>query len=189
MKGKHVLLGCALAALSANAVAADKTGRAYVGVGYSMITVSPDFLPDFDVTSLGVVGGYYFNNYFSVEGRLGMGVGDDTQTVPGFGDVTLEMDTMLGVYAVGHLPLSEQFQLYGLAGLTSASSKFKSPGFADSSEDETGLSFGVGAEFDMTKNWSLAFEYTSWFRGAELDDSGGLEYDSDGFSLAVNYLF
>ena len=60
---------------------------------------------------------------------------------------------------------------------------------ADSSEDETGLSFGVGAEFDMTKNWSLAFEYTSWFRGAEIDDSGGIEYDSDGFSLAVNYLF
>jgi hypothetical protein len=36
MKGKHVLLGCALAALSANVVAADKTGKAYVGVGYSM---------------------------------------------------------------------------------------------------------------------------------------------------------
>jgi len=189
MKGKHVLLGCALAALSANVVAADKTGKAYVGVGYSMVTVSPDLLPDFDVTTLGVRGGYYFNKYFSVEGRLGMGVGDDTQNVPGFGDVTLEMDTMLGAYAVGHLPLSEQFQLYGLAGLTSASSKFKSPGFADSSEDETGLSFGVGAEFDMTKNWSVAFEYTSWFRGAEVDDSGGLEYDSDGFSLAVNYLF
>jgi len=48
MKGKHILLGCALAALSANAVAADKTGRSYIGVGYTMLTYSEDFVPDFD---------------------------------------------------------------------------------------------------------------------------------------------
>jgi outer membrane immunogenic protein len=189
MKAKHVLLGCALVALSANALAADKTGRGYVGVGYSMFTVSPQFLPDFDLSSLGIRGGYYFNKYFSVEGRIGFGVGDDTQNIPGFGDITLEMDTMFGVYAVGHIPLTDRFQLYGLAGLTSADSTFKSPGFPDESESETDLSFGVGAEFDMTKNWSLAVEYTSYFRDAEIDDSGGIEYDSDGFGIAVNYIF
>ena len=189
MKGKHVLLGCALAALSANVVAADKTGKAYVGVGYSMVTVSPEYISDFDLTTLGVRGGYYFNKYFSVEGRLGLGIGDDTQTISGFGDITLEMDTMLGVYAVGHIPLTDQFALYGLAGLTMADSTYKSPGFPDESESETDLSFGVGAEFDMTKNWSLAVEYTSYFRDAEIDDSGGIEYDADGFGIAVNYIF
>jgi opacity protein-like surface antigen len=70
-----------------------------------------------------------------------------------------------------------------------ADSTYKSPGFPDESESETDLSFGVGAEFDMTKNWSLAVEYTSYFRDAEIDDSGGWKYDSDGLGIAVNYIF
>jgi opacity protein-like surface antigen len=189
MKAKHILLGCALTALSANAIAADKTGRGYVGVGYSMFNVSPEFISDFELSSLGVRGGYYFNNYFSLEGRLGLGVSDDTQTISGFGDITLELDYVLGVYAVGHIPLSERFQLYGLAGITKAESTFKSPGFPDETESETDLSLGVGAEFDMTPNWSLAVEYTSWFRDAEIDNSGGWKYDADGFGIAVNYIF
>lgn len=188
-KFKQILLVCTLVAISANVVADDKAGTGYIGVGYSMFNVSPDLLPDFDLSSLGIRGGYYFNKNFSLEGRLGIGVGDDTQNIPGFGDLTLEMDTMLGVYAVGRIPVSEKFQFYGLVGLTMADTTFSSPGFADDSESETGLSFGVGVEFDMTKSLSLGLEYVSYFRGAEIDNSGGLEYDADGFGLSLNYLF
>jgi len=197
MKGKHVLLGCALAALSANTMAADKTGSSYVGAEYTMLTVSPEFLPDLDLSALGVRGGYYFNKYFSVEGRLAFGVGDDSisEIVDiGFGPETatlkFNLEYALGVYAVGHIPLTEQFQLYGLVGLTQASVKvdaaIPSLGSDSNSYDDNSLSYGVGAEFDMTKNLSLGVEYVSYISDGDIE---GLSYDSDGLGITLNYLF
>jgi len=185
MKAKHILLGCALTALSANALAAaDKTGKTYVGVGYTMLTVSPEGGPDFDLSALGVRGGYYFNKYFSVEGRLGFGVADDTQSVPPF-DVTIDLDYNLGVYAVGHIPLSEQFQLYGLAGFTKHEVTFSIPGDSES-YDDSDFSYGVGAEFDMTPSMSLGLEYTFYFSDGDIE---GLKYDTDGLGVTLNYIF
>ena len=202
MKGKHILLGCALAALSANAMAADKTGRGYVGAGYTMLDVSPEVGSSYDLSALGVRGGYYFNKYFSVEGRLAFGVGDDTQHLgtvidPVLGpvsvDETVELDYSIGVYAVGHIPLTEQFQLYGLVGFTQHEITVKDCGTAlgttlcfSEGYDDSDLSFGVGAEFDMTNNLSLGVEYVSYFSDGEVN---GAKYDSDGLGITLNYLF
>ena len=198
MKAKHILLGCALTALSANAVAAaDKTGRSYVGVGYTMLTVSPEGGPDLDLGALGVRGGYFFNKYFSVEGRLAFGVADDSisETVdvgsgPETATLTLDLDYSLGVYAVGHIPLTEQFQLYGLAGFTKHEVTLEacaaSVGCDSESFDDSDFSYGVGAEYDMTKNLSLALEYTVYFSDGDID---GLKYDTDGIGIALNYNF
>jgi len=198
MKAKHVLLACALVALSGNAVAADKTGRGYVGAGYTMLTVSPEGGPDLDLSALGVRGGYYFNKYFSVEGRLAFGVGDDsvsgTIDIPGVGTFTgtetVSLNYSLGVYAVGHIPLTAQFQLYGLAGFTKHEINDEicvtGLGCVDEDFDDNDLSFGVGAEFDMTKNLSLGVEYVSYFTDGDIE---GLKYDTDGFGITLNYIF
>ena len=200
MKAKHILIGCTLLAFSATVTAeADKTDISYVGGVYTMLTVSPEGLPDFDLSALGVRGGHYINKYFSVEGRLAFGVGDDSLSVIGdlglgFGPETLtlafDLDYSLGVYAVGHIPLTEQFQLYGLVGLTkqeitleacAASIGCDSDGIGDSD-----LSFGVGAEFDVTRNLSLGLEYISYLTDGDIY---GVKYDTDGIGLTVNYLF
>jgi len=198
MKGKHILLACSLLAFSAAATAeADKTGRGYVGAGYTMLTVSPEGGPDLDLSALGVRGGYYFNKYFSVEGRLAFGVGDDSVSEVidiGFGPetatLTFDLDYSLGVYAVGHIPLTEQFQLYGLVGITkhevTVDAFIPSLGGGSESFDDNDLSFGVGAEFDMTKNLSLGVEYVSYFTDGDID---GLKYDTDGLGITVNYIF
>lgn len=178
MKAKHILLGCALAALSANALAdADKTGRGYLGAIYTAVKVSPEGDSDIDLGGLGVRGGYYFNKYFSVEGRLSFGVSDDT--VQG---ETVELDSLFGIYAVGHWPLSDQFQLYGLIG--GSKLEVKAP---QGSEDDSGLSYGVGAEFDMTNNWSLGVEYTSYLQDGEV--YGGNKFDATGLGVTLNYIF
>jgi len=191
-------LACSLLAFSAAATAeADKTGRGYVGAGYTMLTVSPEGGPDLDLSALGVRGGYYFNKYFSVEGRLAFGVGDDSVSEVidiGFGPetatLTFDLDYSLGVYAVGHIPLTEQFQLYGLVGFTkheiTVDASIPSLGSDSESFDDNDLSFGVGAEFDMTKNLSLGVEYVSYFTDGDID---GLKYDTDGLGITVNYIF
>ena len=198
MKGKHILLACSLLAFSAAATAeADKTGRGYVGAGYTMLTVSPEGGPDLDLSALGVRGGYYFNKYFSVEGRLAFGVGDDSVSEvvdigagPETATLTFDLDYSLGVYAVGHIPLTDQFQLYGLVGFTqheiTVGASIPSLGSDSEGFDDSDLSFGVGAEFDMTKNLSLGVEYVSYFTDGDIE---GLKYDTDGLGITLNYIF
>ena len=198
-RNKHILLACTLLALSANAAADNKTGKNYVGLGYTMLTVSPEGGPDLDLSSLGVRGGHYFNKHFSVEGRLAFGIGDDGLSFIGdlgfgFGPETLtlnfDLDYSIGVYAVGHIPLTEQFQLYGLAGFTKHEITVEacavSVGCDSDSYGDNGLSFGVGAEFDMTRNLSLGLEYVSYITDGDIE---GLKYDTDGIGLTLNYLF
>ena len=173
MKAKHILLGCALAALSANAIAdADKTGRGYVGAAYTAVKVSPEGGSDLDLGALGVRGGYYFNKYFSVEGRLAFGISNDDD---------VELDSLIGIYALGHLPLSDRFQLYGLIGGSSVDVSYPGGG-----GDDSGLSYGVGGEFDMTKNWSLGAEYTSYLQDGEIE---GGKFDATGIAVTLNYIF
>ena len=182
MKVKHILLGCALAALSANAVAdADKTGRGYLGAIYTAVKVKPDDGPNIDLGALGIRGGYYFNKYFSAEGRLGFGVSDDTE-----GGFKVELDNIIGIYAVGHWPLSDQFQLYGLIGYSRIEITGSDPTGSES-DDDGGLSYGVGAEFDMTNNWSLGVEYTSYLQDGEV--FGGNKFDATGLGVTLNYIF
>lgn len=183
MKVKYFLLGSALLALSANAMAAaDKTGRGYVGALYTMLTLSPDGAPDYDLAALGVRGGYYFNKYFSVEGRLAVGTGDDTQV-----GIKVELNNVYGVYAVGHLPLSEKFQLYGLVGYTKQDVTLTDVSIPVSvDDDDSDFSYGVGLEFDMTNNLSLGAEYVSYFSNGEVLAG---TYDTTGIGIHLNYLF
>jgi len=126
-----------------------------------------------------VRGGYYFNNYFSVEGRIGFSVGDDTQNLFGV-PVTVELDNMFGAYALGHVPLRDLFQLYGLVGLTQG--ELTASAFGTSiNEDDSDLSFGVGAKFDMTPSMSLGIEYASYITESD--------YDVDGLGGSLNFLF
>jgi opacity protein-like surface antigen len=115
---------------------------------------------------------YYFNKYFSAEGRLAFGVSDDDD---------VELDSLIGIYAVGHWPLSDQFQLYGLIGGSSVDVSYPGGG-----GDDSGLSYGVGAEFDMTNNWSLGVEYTSYLQDGEIE---GSKFDATGLGVTLNYIF
>ncbi len=175
--------------LSAGPTFAFDTGNTYVGAQYAMLTYSESDFPDYDLTALVIRGGYFFNKYFSIEGRLGFGIGDDSKTVfdPTLGtfDLKLELDNMFGVYGVGHIPVSERVDLYGLIGLTNGESTASAtiPGFGSVSvsDDESDLSLGVGADFLVTKNFSLNIEYTSYLSKSD--------FDADAISLGANYYF
>jgi opacity protein-like surface antigen len=182
MKNKLALsaVSAALLLSSHQAVAFD-TGTGYVGAQYAMATYSESGIPDFDTPLLMIRGGYFFNKYFSLEGRLGFGIGDDTQNVFGF-DVTLELDNMYGVYGVGHLPVSERVDLYGLVGYSKGEGTLTISGIPGSdSGDESDLSLGVGADFLLTDAFSINIEYTSYISKSE--------FDIDALALGVNYYF
>jgi OOP family OmpA-OmpF porin len=63
--------------------------------------------------------------------------------------------------ALGILPIAERFGLYGKLGLYRATMDVTSniPGAASLSVDNTGLTYGVGLQYDVTRNLALRAEW------------------------------
>lgn len=179
-----ILYAAAAVALSTNSAVADQSGGLYGGVQFasfdvSDVTVGGATIPeDFSPTGLIFRLGNNVNENFSVEGRLGLGLSDDTITVSdGIDTVSLsiELDTLIGVYGVGHVILSESSSVYGLIGITKVdgtlSASLSGGGSGSLSDDETGLSFGVGADIGLSNTVALNIEYIQYLNKSAFDVS------------------
>lgn len=168
-------LACATTLLvTSHSTLAASPGDTYLGVGFSQLTYSENGFPDFNPTMLGLRAGYYMNRNFSVEGRLGIGIGDDSKPVnvfiPGMGtfdgDITVEVDTLMGIYAVGHFPASDSFGFYGFLGFNNAdiTATATSGGTSSSySDNDSDLAFGIGAEFKVSPASAINLEYGNFY--------------------------
>ena len=150
-------------------------GETYVGVQYAVGNYSEDGISeDFNPTALVGRLGRYVTPDFSIEGRLGLGLQDDTQFIPEFGsgfDATLELDSIIGVYATGHFDVTESFSLYGLLGVSRVKGETSVPSFPGlkSTETNSGLSYGVGADVGIGKNVALNIEYIQYLDKSDFD--------------------
>ena len=159
-------------------------GDSYAGITYSQLTYDEDGISG-DANPTALIGrlGYFVANQIAIEGRLGIGLSDDTVRIDGFGqalDVDLELDRLLGFYAVGHLPVGDAASIYGLFGFTDAKATASANGLSESDTD-SGLSYGFGAEFNTSEQIGLNIEYTQY-----LDESG---YDLSAISAGVKLHF
>jgi opacity protein-like surface antigen len=129
----------------------------YLQADLMLITVEakPEFLSgtfDADPTGVALRLGNYFNRYFALEGMFAFGLADDTFENS---NLDVEVSNMLGVYGVGAFPVSNQFSIFGKAGFVSIT-------YEDSDGDEIdgdGLSYGVGASFNISDKLAIVAEY------------------------------
>ena len=176
MMNKIVTLCIAAAvALSTNSVFAGTAGTKYAGVQYAIATYSEDgFSEELNPTALVGLLGANISDNFSIEGRLGLGLQDDTVNVAGIADVSLEIDSLIGVYGVGHINLNESSSVYGLLGLSRVEGTVSLPDFPEfgsESDDDTGLSYGIGADIGIGNNVALNIEYVQYLNKSDFDIS------------------
>lgn len=176
-----VLVGVTPVAFAGNAMG---QGNAYAGGQFAILTYDEDGVGE-DANPTALIGriGYFVANQVALEGRLGIGLADDTVTVTAFGtsvDVGVELDRLFGFYVVGYLPLAEVASVYGLIGYTDAKATFSANGFS-MSETDSGLSYGVGAEFHLADDLAINGEYIRY-----LDESG---YDLSALSFGLRFNF
>lgn len=179
---KALLLG-ALLSCTANVYAAD----AYYGIEFVRGAYEESGIPEFNPSALRVKIGQYLSPNFAVEGRAGIGIADDTNSVFFSGvnlDLDVEIDTLLGVYLRGDVPAeTENLKVYGLLGLTrgEATGTASAAGLSAAvSGDETDISFGLGAEFSINERASATIEYIQ-----EIDKSE-FEFSSLNFGVKTN---
>jgi OOP family OmpA-OmpF porin len=149
-----------LSALAALALTASMAARAdvqpgfYMGAGFGSTKIDDDGFDgiDFDDSDTGfkVFGGYTFNQYFAVEATY-FDFGDAGGSFDDFGD-TVDFDvgvSGLAASAVGMLPVSDMFTLFGKIGYASydvdAHVNIVGVGSGSSSESESDLMYGAGA--------------------------------------------
>jgi opacity protein-like surface antigen len=177
MKTGHMTWLLAALALSASPLALAATGDNYAGGQYAITTYHNDTgTEDADMGVLMFRLGKEINPNLSVEGRLGIGIADDTA-----GITTLETDSILGIYAIGRLPVSKDFDVYGVLGYTRIELTLTISGLGSVSSDDTDISYGLGGEFRVDDKWSVNLEYMNYY------DEGIEEVTA--LSLGANYRF
>jgi outer membrane immunogenic protein len=156
---KLAVAAAVMAAAAATPAAADvvnSTGP-YVNLGGTWFSTDNNSV---DVT--GVTGrfGYRFTPNFGVEGEASFGIDGDTADFLGT-PVDVDLDDQFGVYAVGFLPITPNFELLGRVGYATIDAEGTFGGFSAGVDDD-GLAFGAGAQYAFTRNFGVRGEYTRY---------------------------
>ena len=169
---KKILMATALFGASNICVA----NQFYLGADYLMLDTDLKAYGDsasVEPKALSVKFGGEFNRYFAAEAMLGIGVRDDAVKDA---DFDFELDLLIGVSAIGILPVNDVFKLYGKIGLAKIE-------YNDSDEDPSdanGLLYGFGASVDFNSNYGVNLEYIQY------PDGEYENYDIDVETASIN---
>jgi opacity protein-like surface antigen len=180
---KRIIAAPILFLLSATGYAHHANPFWYAGAAYSILDVKlKDAVTQVDSEpgALNLVVGHEFNTYFAVEGLLGIGLYDDKVAAQRF---AIELNSVVGVSAVGILPVSKTFSLYGKLGLA----QLKYEDDKAYSADGNGLMYGIGAAFDVNEKFSFNVDYIQYPDADYNDFDTSVEAKS--FNVGVNFKF
>lgn len=164
------MLGAAAMAVSAGAVAQQQDTGWYVGgmIGQSDLDIDKD-------TAWKASIGYQINRTFSAEvGYTNLGeVSGNVLGVP----VEAEANAW-EVIGIGKLPIGNQLSAYGLLGIAMVKAEARSGGVT-ADDDSTELTFGVGAQYDISRNLGARLQWQRY----------GADEDIDVISVGVVFKF
>ena len=152
---KRALLGIGLSALIVPAVGqANPIEEAYIGAG--LMPWQYEGAGE-DVEAIGgrLVGGVMFTDHLGVEAHFAWMGEEDTASRR-----TVELDSVDSVFVRINRRFGEGFDLYALAGYSSVQMVIR-PRFAsdnDESPSASGVSIGLGAEWAIAPQWSVALD-------------------------------
>jgi opacity protein-like surface antigen len=124
------------------------------------------------VNQLGLTLGYDFSHYFGAEARIAGYLGSSSAIAP-------KMHAQ--ILGKGMLPITENFQLYGVAGI--GHYQFKHLGFDEDNRNKSGhsLVYGAGAQYKFTDSFATNIEI--------IKISNKKEFNAHAVNLGVQYKF
>lgn len=200
-----------IAALCGIAFSAQAEEGGYMGLGLGYATQKLDLELDSDVKAhtgkLGakIYGGYQFNENFAVEGayhylnksKITWDLSDAGETSNGF---LTTQGHVFSAAAVGILPLSPDFSLFGKLGAALYASKstyqdtYNDGVTVENEHDSTRHTtltpvVGIGAEYKIDKNMALRFEYENFGKPKLSSESTTKMKRVDMFSIGLRSTF
>lgn len=113
---------------------------------------------EFDTYGLNGKLGYNLNKNFAIEGEGFVGF---TKKTSRFGNslISAKIDYSIAAYAVGKIPLSEQFEIFARGGYHNTGLSLENQ-LVSSDGDIDGFAVGGGAEYNLSNRNSIRLEYT-----------------------------
>jgi opacity protein-like surface antigen len=152
-------------------------GDQYFGIQYASTIFEIDGVSD-DWSPAVVIAQYgkYLSENFALEGRIGTDAGSDTRNFSGPGgsiDIEVEIDSLFGIYGVGHHVINNNSSVYALIGISRGKASITITGtFPDSGdESKTDMSYGVGAKIGISDTAGINLEYISYLSESDFDVS------------------
>lgn len=184
MKKVLVAAGLAAAAFSLPAAAQVNMSSVYVGgsIGQSMMDDQCDGVAagvscDDKDMAWRLLGGYQINRNFAVE----LGYHNLGEAKASFGGVEAKVKmSVWELVGVGMLPLGNQFSAYGKLGLTYGTAEGNTNFGASADESGTGFTWGLGGQFDVSRNLGLRLEFQHYNDVGGSDGGGNVNVISLG---------
>ena len=133
-------------------------------------------------TVYGGLAGYKFNDNFGVEASF-TGIGKySTATVSGKGDA-------FAIAAIGTLPITDAFSVYGKLGFGSSKTKVSDPTLTTQGASRTAATFGLGVQYNATPQIGVRLGVDRF--GAAVKSNTGVtnNFNSNVWSAGVVYAF
>ena len=178
---KKKLLAVLLATIGVSAYAAEDMKALsgfYVETGPMQAHIKTEGLSTSN-TLVQVTGGYNIDKYAAVEVFAAKAINEDSKNTI-YGPTNISVDQAYGAYLKGQYPVNEYFTPYVKVGVAKHTGKISIPGQSVSGSD-TGFSYGVGANINITKQAYVGAGYTRLFK----DSSGSV----DAYNLTAGYKF
>ena len=139
---------------------------------------------DTKAAAFGILGGYQINRNFAAE--LGYrDFGRVTFSAPGVsGNIKASAAELVGL---GAYPFANRFSVYGKLGAYHAESKLSPPPAGSGKDRNTDLTFGFGAQYDVTREAGVRAEWQR-YKNVGGDDTGG-KSDIDVISIGLIWRF
>jgi OOP family OmpA-OmpF porin len=148
------------------------------GVGGSGITCE-----DTD-TAFKIFGGYKVNQNFSAEfGYSNLG----EVKASGFGNSVAISSTVWELSAIGSIPVAEGFSIFGRLGGYHGETEIS--GLASGSETTTDLTYGIGLQYDINKNFGLRGEWQRYSKIKARNQANGATGESDVDVLGISFVY
>lgn len=150
----------------------------YSGLNYTFVNLDTGS-GDADVGTLSAKVGGLLTPFFGLEARGGVGVKDET-----IRGVDFSLDNFYGAYGTLNLANESPVTPYAILGFTRVELKAEYEGAvasASTSEDESGMSYGVGLNVDIAPNVAGNLEYMRYY-----DDD---DVTIDGLGVGATFRF
>jgi OOP family OmpA-OmpF porin len=131
----------------------------------------------------GIVLGYKFSKYLGVEGEY-TGIGKVKDKVSG----SVKGDAA-SIAAIGFLPLSEEFNLYGKLGIAETKTNVSSSLAPTKDASKAGVTYGLGGEYNLNKNIGIRLGWDHY--SAAVKDAANRKdnFGADVMSVGAVYNF
>ena len=150
---------------------------AYVGLNVGALQYQEDGLDTFTPAAALLRLGVPLSRNLAFEARAGAGLGSTSN-----GGYDVSMRSFYAGYVKGSVPLAPTFALYAVGGVAGVNMKRN---FGVGSTTDTGLSFGVGADFNLGGGAGLNVEWTRLPDG----NNGGYDYSNSMATIGMTWRF